>query len=109
MVTTFIQLFDSNLGRLRVTAFVEGVSLLVLVFVGMPLRYMADIDAVSRAVGPVHGVLFLLYVVQVIQVGIEYRWSLVRILLMLVASFFPFGTFVADMRVLEPLYRRHTP
>ena len=107
-MTTFIRLFDSNLGRLRVTAFVEGVSLLVLVFVGMPLRYMADIDAVSQAVGPVHGVLFLLYVVQVIQVGVEYRWSIVRILLMLAASFFPFGTFVADARILAPLYRTTT-
>jgi hypothetical protein len=34
--------FTTHIGRLRLVAFLEGISLLILVFVGMPLKYYLD-------------------------------------------------------------------
>ncbi|MFN8394546.1 MAG: DUF3817 domain-containing protein [Bacteroidia bacterium] len=46
--------FNTSLGRLRVLAFLEGVSLLVLVFVGSPMKYFWDSPGLVKALGPVH-------------------------------------------------------
>ena len=91
--------FSSALGRLRLVAFLEGASLLVLLFVAMPLKYLAGQPAAVRHVGMAHGLLFVLYVLLVIQVAIEYRWAVSKALLALLASVVPFGTFWADRRL----------
>lgn len=93
------QLLLTSLGRLRLIGFLEGVSLLVLLGIAMPLKYLAGQPAAVRYVGMAHGVLFVLYVLLVIQVGIARSWSFGKIGLALVASVFPFGTFWADRRL----------
>ena len=40
----------------------EGGSLLILVFIGMPLKYWAGFPEAVRFVGSLHGFLFVLYV-----------------------------------------------
>lgn len=91
-------LLKSSLGRLRIIAFLEGVSLLILLGIAMPLKYMAGIPEVVRVVGMAHGVLFILYVLVLIQVAIERSWSFKKSILCFVASFIPFGTFYADAK-----------
>ncbi|OGX84758.1 hypothetical protein BEN47_15895 [Hymenobacter lapidarius] len=92
-------MFLTSLGRLRLVGFLEGVSLLVLLGVAMPLKYLAGQPAAVRYVGMAHGVLFVVYVLLVIQVAIQYRWSFGKTALALVASVFPFGTFWAEKRL----------
>ena len=87
------------MGRLRVVAFLEGVSLLVLLFVAMPLKYLAGQATAVRYVGMAHGLLFVAYVLLVVQVAIGQRWSLGKTALALLASVVPFGTFWADRRL----------
>ena len=89
----------TSLGRLRLIGFLEGVSLLVLLGIAMPLKYLAGQPAAVRYVGMAHGVLFVVYVLLVIQVAIGHRWSFGKTALALVASIFPFGTFWADRRL----------
>ena len=52
--------FKSPLNRLRVVAFWEGVSFLVLLGVAMPLKYLAGWPLAVRVVGMAHGILFIL-------------------------------------------------
>lgn len=80
----------------RLIAFVEGISFLVLLFIAMPLKYWADIPAAVRIVGMAHGVLFILFVISLVDVMIRYRWSLMRSALIFLSSLVPFGTFAAD-------------
>lgn len=47
---------------LRWTGLVEGVSTLLLFFVAMPLKYMADMPMAVTLVGSIHGLLFMAYV-----------------------------------------------
>lgn len=92
-------LFLTSLGRLRLIGFLEGVSLLVLLGIAMPLKYLAGQPATVRYVGMAHGVLFVVYVLLVIQVAIQYRWSFGKAALALAASVLPFGTFWAEKRL----------
>lgn len=87
------------LGRLRVIAFIEGISYLVLLGVAMPLKYFAGIPEAVKAVGWAHGLLFVFYLLSVAEVTIARRWPLTRVLGVLVAAFIPFGTFVLDARL----------
>jgi integral membrane protein len=92
------ELIKSALGRLRIIAFLEGISLLVLVGIAMPLKYFAGLPQAVRIVGMAHGVLFILFVLLLIQVAIEKSWSLKKSALSLASSLVPFGTFYADAR-----------
>ncbi|WP_019989123.1 DUF3817 domain-containing protein [Rudanella lutea] len=92
-------LLKSQLGRLRILAFLEGVSFLLLIGVGMPLKYAYAMPMPNRIIGMAHGLLFVLYVLLVIQCGIEYRWSWRKTGLALLASIIPLGTFWADARL----------
>lgn len=47
----------------------EGTSFLVLLLIAMPLKYMANMPLMVKYVGWVHGVLFILYIVNVALLG----------------------------------------
>ncbi|MBO0930626.1 DUF3817 domain-containing protein [Fibrella aquatilis] len=89
--------------RLRVVGITEGVSLLILVLVGVPLKHMANYPNVVQLMGPIHGLLFVLYVLTIIQAKTEYDWPLGKTLLAILASFIPGGTFYADYTIFRHL------
>jgi integral membrane protein len=91
-------LLNNPLGRLRITAFLEGCSFLLLGFT-MILKYKYDMPLPNYIVGMSHGVLFILYVILLIQVGIQKKWNLSKLFLGFIASLLPFGTFVADVKI----------
>lgn len=92
------ELIKSALGRLRIIAFLEGISYLILLGIAMPLKYLVGLPQVVRVVGMAHGVLFVLFVLLLIQVAIEKSWSFKKSALSFVSSLVPFGTFYADSR-----------
>jgi len=94
-----IELLKTQIGRLRLLAFTEGVSFLIILFVTMPLKYYANMPRPNKIFGMAHGVLFILYVLAVVQSKIEYQWSFKKTALALAASIIPFGTFWADVKL----------
>jgi integral membrane protein len=94
-----VSLLRTSLGRLRTVGFLEGVSFLVLLGIAMPLKYLAGQPEAVRLVGMAHGVLFVLYVLLVIQAALEHSWTWQKTLLALVVSVLPFGTFWADKKL----------
>ncbi|HYC01104.1 MAG TPA: DUF3817 domain-containing protein [Candidatus Limnocylindrales bacterium] len=87
---------DTPVARLRVVAFVEGWSYLVLLAVAMPLKYLGGYPLAVRVAGSIHGALFVLFCVALAHAMIDRRWSLARAALFLLSSLVPFGTFAAD-------------
>ena len=87
------------IGRLRIIAFIEGLSFLLLLGVAMPLKYFAGMPAAVKTVGWIHGLLFVLYLIAVAEVAVARRWTLAQILGALAAAVIPFGTFVLDARL----------
>ena len=96
-----MSLLNSNIGRLRIIGFLEGISFLVLLGIGMPLKYKWGYEHATQDIGMAHGVLFVLYIVLVIIVKIQYKWSLKSTFWALIASFLPFGTFIADHKIFK--------
>ena len=84
------------LRQLRLVALLEGVSFVALLFVAMPLKYLAGLPLAVRIVGSVHGLLFLLFMAALYRASVERRWPARRSLLAFVSSIVPFGTFVFD-------------
>jgi integral membrane protein len=89
------QLLKTALGRLRIIAFIEGCSYLLLGFT-MILKYKFSMPAPNYVVGLAHGILFVLYIVLLLQVSFLHRWNLLKMLMAFLASLIPFGTFYAD-------------
>jgi integral membrane protein len=89
----------TQLGRLRIVSYAEAASFLVLLCIAMPLKYLAGKPEMVRVTGMIHGLLFVLYIFQVIQAKIEYNWSWKTMFLGIVASVLPFGPFVADAKL----------
>jgi integral membrane protein len=92
-------LLKTPIGRLRVIAFIEGISYLVLLCVAMPLKYFAGLPLPVKIAGWIHGLLFVLYLMSVAEVTVKRRWSVGKIFVALVASLIPFGTFALDARL----------
>ena len=99
------QLLYTNIGRLRIIGFLEGMSLLALIFIAVPLKYIGHDPSVVKTMGPIHGALFLLFIVNTVSVGVEQKWQLKTTSKVLLACIIPFGTFYIDrkiLRVVEP-------
>ena len=80
---------------------VEGTSTLVLFFIAMPLKYLADMPLAVTIVGSLHGLLFILYVGMLLFAKGRVPLSTGMTLWGLVGAVVPFGPFIVDV----PLYR----
>jgi integral membrane protein len=90
---------NAALTRFRVMAYVVGVLLLVLVFVAMPLKYFADRPTMVSIVGPMHGFLYMVYLVAAFDLALRAKWTFQRTLLVLLAGTVPVMSFVAERKV----------
>lgn len=90
-----------NFSLLRWSALFEGTSLILLLAVAMPLKYYAGIPEAVKIIGPIHGVLFLAFLVLLFSHTVKGELNLVETLAGFFASFIPFGTFVFKAKVLK--------
>lgn len=89
------------MGFLRFMALLEGTSLLLLLFVAMPLKYSYGMPEAVSWVGRAHGGLFLAFNVVLFYHVFKGHLSEMKGFFGLIASFVPFGTFVYKARVLK--------
>ena len=99
-------LLHSPVGRLRLLGLLEGLSLLLLIGVAVPLKHLYGDPSLVRAIGPLHGLLFLLYLLNTLRVGVEQRWRSQTTWKVLLASVVPFGTFYVERKILAPLQKK---
>ena len=85
----------------KIVALLEGLSYILLLGVGMPLKYMAGNDVMVKSLGMPHGVLFIAYVIIAFLLKVEMKWDLKNFLIILVCSLLPFGTFYVDRKYLK--------
>jgi len=96
--------FHSNVRQLRLIGLLEGISLLVLLGVATPLKHIYGDPTLVRALGPVHGLLFLLFIIKTLSVGVEQRWKFSETTWkVLLACLIPFGTFYIDNKILSKI------
>ena len=83
----------------RVLAYTVGVGLIILVLVAVPLKYLADSPTLVAIVGPLHGFLYMVYLVAAVNLAFRARWSPVKTVLVMLAGTIPFVSFVAERKV----------
>ncbi|MCT2585350.1 DUF3817 domain-containing protein [Actinophytocola gossypii] len=86
------------LARYRVLAYIVGVGLLALCF-SMIMEYVFDQDQYTAVVGPVHGFLYVIYLVAAVDLAIKARWSMKGTILVMLSGVVPFVSFVAERAV----------
>jgi len=97
--TTLAPRVAGALTRYRVMAYVVGVMLIVLVFVAVPLNYLADVPEVSAVVSPIHGFLYIVYLLTAFDLALKARFTAKGTVLVLLAGVVPFVSFWAERRV----------
>ncbi|GAA4339001.1 DUF3817 domain-containing protein [Mucilaginibacter gynuensis] len=99
--------FNTKIGRLRIVALFEGISLLILIGIAVPLKYAFHDASLVKTMGPIHGLLFLFFVLNTISVGVEYKWKFSETTWkVLLACIIPFGTFYIDYTILSKIQNR---
>jgi len=87
------------LNRFRLISITEGISMLVLVFIAMPLKYIFDLPDMVTYVGWIHGVLFVTYILVMFPTSRKLRWHFRTALFGLIAAILPFGPFLFDRKL----------
>jgi integral membrane protein len=83
----------------RLLSVIEGVSLLTLLFVAIPLRTHFDMPEAVTYMGWTHGVLFLFYGATALVVSHQQGWSILRWLVMFLLGAVPFGFLYVDFQL----------
>lgn len=84
---------------LRRLCLIEGLSLVVLVCVAVPLKHVWDMPLAVRYVGMIHGVLWLVLLAVLFVVARRHLWSLGRSTAVFASSIIPFGFLLVDRRM----------
>src|SRR6185369_17325437 len=96
------------LTRFRVMAYIVGVFLLILVFVAMPLKYFADQPTLVAIVVPIHGFLYMVYLVTGFDLAVRAKWPFTRTVLVLLAGTVPVMSFIAERKATQWIRSRDT-
>ena len=86
----------SELKKFRLINKIEGFSYLFLLFVAMPLKYMAGFPIATKIAGMIHGVLFIGFVYQLIMATEDVPFSKKEAFTFFIASLIPFGSFYVE-------------
>ena len=78
--------------KTTILGYVEGCSTLLLMGVAMPLKYLGDNESMVKLLGPIHGILFVLYV-GMLFLGVSKTWSRDAFVIGFIAAIVPGGPF----------------
>jgi integral membrane protein len=88
---------DGALQRYRVLAVVVGISILVLVCIGIPLDFGAGHPVIDKKLGFVHGAFFYpLYIVLTLDLGRRVRIHPIHLVLIIVLGTIPVASIYAE-------------
>ena len=82
----------------RIVAFLEGVSFILLITIGLYFKYQLNDDSYVKLLGMPHGLLFVIYIIIAYLLREEENWKTKDFIIVLFASVIPFGTFYIDRK-----------
>ncbi|WP_326587959.1 DUF3817 domain-containing protein [Streptomyces sp. NBC_01294] len=86
----------SALHRLRLVSVPEALSFPALLIFGSLLSRVSDIDYLMLPLGAIHGILFVVYVLFLLDVWNKAKWPFKKVVLFFVLSLVPFGGLYGD-------------
>jgi integral membrane protein len=85
----------------RIVAFLEGVSYVLLMSVGLYFKYQLEDPSYVKLLGMPHGLLFISYLILAFLIKAGEQWKNKDFGIILLASILPFGTFYIDRKYLK--------
>lgn len=89
--------------RYRVMAYIVGLLLVVLMCIGMPLKYLSDnqyLEVIGTRINTIlgigHGWLYMLLIITAVDLGRRVAWTWKRLVVIALAGTVPFLSFVAE-------------
>jgi integral membrane protein len=89
--------------RYRVMAFVVGTALIVLTIVVIAQAFGAHVKGTAEIVAPIHGYLYIVYLITGADLARRAHWKLGRILAVVAAGFVPTLAFFVEHRVYQQM------
>lgn len=91
----------SLLNIFRITALLEGISYILLLFIATPIKHFTGDPQYVKLLGMPHGMLFILYIILAFLIKSDMKWTKKTFLFVLLASIIPFGTFYVERKHLK--------
>jgi len=86
----------SELKKFRLINKIEGYSFIILLFIAMPLKYSFGFPIATKIIGMIHGLLFMMFIYQLIESMREVPFSKKEALYYFILSLVPFGSFYTE-------------
>lgn len=96
---------SSPLHRLRLLGRLEGLTLLILLLIAVPLRHAGGLPIATKIMGPIHGLIFVLYVAALIDTISGGGWTKREAFRAALAALLPFGTLANDSMIRAKIAR----
>lgn len=94
--------------RYKVMAIITG-TFLIIVFVGL-IRYIPGLEGLKESIDPtmfaiaqIHGFIYMVYLVTVLQLWLQAKWGYGRLFTMFLGGIIPFLSFVVERRISDEL------
>ncbi|WPU91729.1 DUF3817 domain-containing protein [Mucilaginibacter sabulilitoris] len=95
-------IFESALGRLRVSAYAAGVTLVLLLGAALPLKYFLGQPNMLWTISPFHVIFTLWFIFNTLNVAIEHRWKFRETTWkVLLSCVIPLGILYIDRHILK--------
>jgi integral membrane protein len=89
--------------RFRVIANIVGVVLVVFILIAVPVRYLAGEPHLSETISPIHGFLYVVYLLATVDLSRRSGWSVQRTVGVMLAGTVPFLSFYVERRTTRSL------
>jgi integral membrane protein len=90
---------EAAINRYRILATVVGVMLILVCFVGLPIRLITGNETPSAIISPIHGLLYMVYLVVSFDLYTKAQWPMKKFLVMVSAGLVPFLAFFIERRI----------
>ena len=78
--------------KTAIVGYIEGCSTILLMGVAMPLKYLGDNEILVKLLGPIHGMLFVIYIAMLF-LGVSKTWNKNAFVIGFIAAIVPGGPF----------------
>ena len=85
-----------QLRRMRAVSRLEAITLVLLIGVAMPIKYIGGYAMATSVMGAVHGLSFMLYIWMLIQTVSGGGWIASEVVRLVLLAFVPFGGFTNE-------------
>ena len=91
----------TTLEKFKTIYLLEGISYILLLFVAVPLKYMYEMPIATKIAGPIHGILFILFLIYFSQSIQQYKFDKKFSIKLFISSLIPFANFFVSKKLEE--------